>query len=52
MLIESREDIGVDDNDAVEEDEDEVDRRTLGFVLELRLRVFGGDGVFEIFDVE
>ena len=52
MLVESREDIGVDDNDADQEDEDEVDRKTSGLVLELRSRALRGDGVLEIFDAE
>lgn len=50
MLVESRKDIGVDDNDA--DEEDEVDRKTSGLVLELRSRALRGDGVLEIFDAE
>lgn len=42
VLIQSREDIGVD--------EDEVDCKTFGLVLELRTRTLGGDRVLEIFD--
>ena len=50
MLVESRKDIGVDDNDADEEDED--DHTTSGLVLELRSRGLRGDGILEIFDAE
>lgn len=52
VLLELWEDSGVDDNNVGEEDEDEIDCKMLEFVLEVWLCVFGGDGVFEIFDVE
>ena len=51
-VLESREDSGVDDNNAGEEDVDEVDRKTSGLVLEVRSRALGGDGVLETFDAE
>ena len=50
MLVESRKDIGVDDNDV--DEEDEVDRKTSELVLELRSHALRGDGVLEIFDAE
>lgn len=52
VLLESREDSGVDDNNVGEEDEDEVDRKTSELVLEVRSRALGGDGVLETFDAE
>lgn len=52
VLLESREDSGVDDNNAGEEDEDEIDRKTSELVLEVRSRALGGDGVLETFDAE
>ena len=50
MLVESRKDTGVDDNDA--DEEDEVDRKTSGLVVELRSHALRGNGVLEIFDAE
>ena len=51
-VFESREDSGVDDNNVGEEDEDEVDRKTSGLVLEVRSCALGGDGVLETIDTE